>query len=226
MGEEKKVAKLTIVGGNRIEVIKGKSINFAQKHTVISNKQIIHKAKGGTKYKVPLIPPPFPRKLKCVVEFRPNKTWKGEFGFDWCRKADSKMQLDISYNGIIGEYGWIYATESGATFTPDANKYMKHLKEYQSFNAYNGKYYIPNVTLMDGETAILDAITNVIETPEKLYYKYDTSVFQLTILKKLNKAKGVNFDEKALQIKCLKKFSQNQSIKIMASTDKHAEKVG
>lgn len=79
---------------------------------------------------------------------------------------------------------------------------------------------------MQGETAILDTITEVEEQPEKLHYVYDNEIFQLTILKKLSSTKGKHFDEKSLKIKCLKQFNQKQSIRIIATKNKYLVKVG
>ncbi|EKT3967183.1 hypothetical protein NTJ12_002265 [Flavobacterium psychrophilum] len=183
-------------------------------------------AEKGTHFKKPKKPPLAKTIAKCVVEYRPCKDWKGEFGIDWPRKNDSKMAVDIPYNGIIGKYGALYATDPAAVFTKDKKAYTNHLNQYDTFNCYKGKYYAPNVTLMQGETAFLDTITEVEEEPEKLHYVYDTEIFELTILKKLSSTKGKHFDEKSLKIKCLKQFTQKQSIRIIATKNKYLEKVG
>ena len=163
---------------------------------------------------------------KCVVEFRPCKDWKGEFGIDWERKSDSHMAVDNAYNGIIGKYGRIYGSEPGAVFTPSNESYKKHLTEYAFFNSYKGKYTVPNMTLIEGETAYLDTITEVLEIPDSMHYEYDTKTFELVILKKLTKSVGKNYDEKAVSIKCIKKFTDNQSIKVIAVKDGKSARVG
>ena len=184
-----------------------------------SNKKIKHSGNPGK-------PPPSPILAKCLVFFRPTKNWEGEFGFDWVRVTDSKLQVDNSYNGIIGKYGVIYATEKGAKFTADSNKYKNILSEYASFGVYKGNYYVPNMTLKTGETAKLNAIVHIEEKPDKLHYAYNTDIFEVTILKQFTVAKGVNYDENAVSIKCKKSFSSPETIRVIATKNKLMQKVG
>ena len=218
-----------------ISIVRGKIIETTGGSDTIYANKITYEAKGiisqtgvekGVFYDKNPKSAPINTRAKCVVEYRPGKEWKGEFGIDWLRKADSKMVVDNNYNGIIGKYGKIYATEKGSIFTPDKKSYLKHLNEYSSFNCYKGKYYVPNLTLMQGETAYLDAITEVKESPDKLHYAHDESIFELTILKKLTTTKGKHFDGRSISIKCLKKFSQKQTIRIIATVGLYMEKVG
>ena len=167
-----------------------------------------------------------PVDARCVVEFRPTKDWKGEFGFDWPRKADSQMAVDVNYNGIIGKYGNVYATESNAVFTPRNDLHIRHLKEYEFFNSYKGRYSVPNMSLCVGTTAILDAITEVAEIPDSMRYDYDTETFELVILKRLTKSVGKNFDKSAVSIKCLKAFPTNKNIRVFATKNGKEQRVG
>lgn len=174
----------------------------------------------------PSSPPPPPTLAKCLVFFRPTKNWKGEFGFDWVRVADSKLQVDNPYNGIIGKYGIAYATQSGAKFTADLTKYKNILNEYNSFSVYKGKYYVPNMTLKVGETAKLNAVVHIEEKPDKLHYAYNADVFDITILKQFTVAKGINYDENSVSIKCKKMFSSPETIRVIATKNKLMQKVG
>ena len=45
-----------------------------------------------------LIPKP-----KVITYFRPNDTWKGEFGFDWIRMNDTKLFGDNKYENIVSK---------------------------------------------------------------------------------------------------------------------------
>lgn len=220
----------------RIRNVSGKIIKTTKgNHNIFSEGSIVHNAGGtisetgiekGISFGEPESAPKPEKIAKCVVEFRPKSDWKGEFGFDWSRKGDSKLGLDVNYKGIIGKYGAIYATETGAKFTAISSDYNKHLTEYSSFFAHKLNYRTPNMTLMKDRTAILDVITNVEEEPDQLYYVYDTSLFELTIMKNLKYSKGQHYDEEALKIKCLKEFSTKQSIRVIASKNKCLEKVG
>ena len=225
------MTRIRIVGGKIIKTTKGN-------HNIYSEGSIVQNA-GGTISEIgeekgvsfgKTKKAPKPEKIaKCGVEFRPTKDGKGEFGFDWSRKGDRKLAkngTDINYKGIIGKYGSTYATESGAVFTPKNTDYNKHLLEYSSFFAHKTDYRVPHMTLIKDRTAILDVITNVEEEPDKLYYVYEKSLFELTIMKKLTSSKGKHYDEGALKIKCLKEFSTKQSIRIIASKNKYLEKVG
>lgn len=221
------MSRIRVVGGTLTKTTGGNHNIFSDENIVYNaGTKITETSDKGISANDPKDTPPPVIRSKCIVEYRPSKDWKGEFGIDWPRKGDSKLQVDIPYNGIMGKYGEIYANKAGAIFTTDNNAYQKHLNQYSSFNCYKGKYYVPNVTLMNGETAFLDAITEVEEEPEKLHYVYDASIFELTILKKLTSTKGKHFDEKAIKIKCLKQFSQKQSIRIIATKNKYLEKVG
>ncbi|MEA9412106.1 hypothetical protein [Flavobacterium sp. PL02] len=221
------MSRIRIVGGTITKTTVGDHNIYSEGNIVYnSGKAITETSDVGISYGEPKDAPPPEKIAKCLVEYRPCKDWKGEFGIDWPRKKDSKMAVDVPYNGIIGKYGATYGSEPTAIFTPENKAYLNHLNQYSFFNCYKGKYYIPNVTLMKGQTAFFDVITEVEEEPEKLHYVYDTAVFELTILKKLTSTKGKHYDEKALKIKCLKQFDKKQSIRIIATKKKYLEKVG
>lgn len=219
------------VQGKIIETTGGNDVTYAQENIEFNAvKQISFTGEEkGISFNKPNNPPNPEKIAKCIVEFRPTKDWKGEFGFDWLRKGDRKVAkngTDINYKGIIGKYGSIYATETGAVFTPKNSDYNRHLTEYSSFFAHKTDYRVPHMTLMKGKIAILDVLTNVEETPDQLYYVYDTKLFELTIMKKLTSTKGKHYDEAALKIKCLENFSVKQSIRIIAKKGGYLEKVG
>lgn len=46
---------------------------------------------------------------RCIVEFRPNDNWKGEYGFDWYRRGDTEENINgtvtkSEYKTIVGKY--------------------------------------------------------------------------------------------------------------------------
>ena len=46
---------------------------------------------------------------RCIVDFRPNDDWKGEYGFDWFRRGDANENIDgmvtaSKYTEIAGKY--------------------------------------------------------------------------------------------------------------------------
>ena len=216
------MSRTRIVRGKITEIVGGDLTYFsessiseyaAEVYSENSNTVIKHSGDPGNL-------PPSPTIAKCAVFFRPTKNWKREFGFDWSRVADSKLETDFSYNGIIGNYGDVYATDRSdpnnlPKFTPNSNKYKNSLSEYKSFGVYKGMYYTPNMTLKVNETAILDAIVHVEEKADKLHYAYNKDFFEITLLKQLTVAKGVNHDAGALQIKCKKAFSSPETIRVI-----------
>ena len=46
---------------------------------------------------------------RCIVDFRPNDDWKGEYGFDWYRRGDANENISgkmtaTYYSNIVGKY--------------------------------------------------------------------------------------------------------------------------
>jgi hypothetical protein len=213
--------KITEIVGGDLTYFSESSISEYAAEVYSENSKTVIKHSGN-----PGSPPPPPTIAKCAVFFRPTKNWIGEFGFDWVRVNDSKLEVDNSYNGIIGKYGVIYGSKPNAKFTVDSNKYKSILGEYSFFGVYKGRYFVPNMTLTVGQTATLNAIVHIEEAPDKLHYAYNTDVFDITILKKFTKAKGVNFDENSVSIKCKKAFSSPETIRVIATKNKLMQKVG
>lgn len=221
------MSRIRIVKGKITETIGGDLRFYSQAD--ITESANLYAEKSGTRIMHagnPGNPPPTPTIVKCAVFFRPKKDWIGEFGFDWVRVADSKLEVDNPYNGIIGKYGTVYGSKPEAKFTVDSNKYKSILDEYNSFGVYKGTYYVPNMTLKVGESATLNAIVHIEEKPDKLHYAYNTDLFEITILKQFTVAKGTHFDENSVRIKCKKSFSSPETIRVIASKNKFMEKVG
>ncbi|SDJ93615.1 zinc metalloprotease [Chryseobacterium jejuense] len=222
------MGRLRIVKGKIFEVVEN-DLHYYSEASITESASDVYAEQGGDGISHsgdPGTPPPSPTLSKCAVFFRPTKEWKGEFGFDWIRVGDSKMETDVAYNGIIGHYGDVYATKKEAKFTADPKKYNTILKDYSTFSVYKGTYYVPNMTLKVGEKATLDTIIHVGEKADKLHYAYNTDIFELTIIKKFTVAKGINYDESSLIIKCKKTFSSSETIRVIATKNKITEKVG
>lgn len=45
-----------------------------------------------------------PTHARAFVKFRPHPGWKGEYGFDWLRCADTSLPGDVDYKTIVGKY--------------------------------------------------------------------------------------------------------------------------
>lgn len=46
---------------------------------------------------------------RCIVEFRPTKDWKGEYGFDWFRRGDTEEII----NGVVTKTEYCKTTKTG-----------------------------------------------------------------------------------------------------------------
>jgi len=182
---------------------------------------------GGVVFSEPKETPPVELPSKCKIEYRPSSDWEGDFGFDWNRKGDSVMPVDNPYSNILGSYGRKYATHIDAVFTPDAAAYRNQTLEYQSFILGTlGTYYVPNMTLMNGKTAVLDALIEVEEEPDSFEYIYDQSIFTLTEKTPLPTAVGTSSITKSVEISCSAEFSSKQVIEIQSVKGEDRKKVG
>lgn len=109
-------------------------------HNVFSNEIISFNAKGvitqvgeenGVTFNAPLNAPPPPAILlpaKCIVHFRPQNNWKGEFGFDWFRIGDTKLDRDVNYETLVGQYYDKALTDVTAQRNTDGNKWTRFFK--------------------------------------------------------------------------------------------------
>ena len=91
--------KITEIVGGDLTYFSESSISEYAAEVYSENSKTVIKHSGN-----PGSPPPPPTIAKCAVFFRPTKNWIGEFGFDWVRVNDSKLEVDNPYNGIIGKY--------------------------------------------------------------------------------------------------------------------------
>lgn len=184
---------------------------------------------------------------KCLVHFRPKDNWNGEnYGFDWVRTGDTKIKGDTNYKQIIGKYGAVYASRGGV-LTQSNDEFRKLMSKFNPHTFFikdkSGKkkgvnYCVPwlclypesivkQVKQKDGTlkptevksgfkntTATLKTIVVIDKKPEKLELDYDTKLFKI-----VNPAfpLSVGKHEIEMSITCLKEFSSNQSIKVVAT---------
>jgi len=133
---------------------------------------------------------------KVIVHFRPRASWKGEYGFDWIRKGDTKLDGDVDYKTLVGKYGKVYATQPSAVFTKDEKKH-KHLADnvFETITITDKKdskgntedYSIPFLNLYKNPTdkntypAELEILSEVIDTePVKIVLKYHKDFLKVT----------------------------------------------
>lgn len=85
---------------------------------------------------------------RCIVEFRPVDNWKGEYGFDWFRRGDTKERFNkkdnkSSYSTLVGKYipkvlyNAIFSTTIRQNDFKRIAKYDKNTKEATDQNTQN-----------------------------------------------------------------------------------------
>lgn len=134
---------------------------------------------------------------KVIVDFRPNSSWKGEFGFDWIRSGDTELDGDVDYKTIIGKYGKDYATQPNAVFTKDEKKYDDLVSnDFETIviaNKKNNKgeiekYSIPYLSIYKDSDpkkknykANLELLTEIIDKePDKVLLKHHKKYFKIS----------------------------------------------
>jgi hypothetical protein len=65
---------------------------------------------------------------KCIVQFRPNSKWKGEYGFDWFRIGDTDFDGDTNYETLIGRYYDKALTDASTQINDNGNIWTKNFK--------------------------------------------------------------------------------------------------
>ena len=88
---------------------------------------------------------------ECFVNFRPQPSWNGEYGFDWMREGDFPIQVegktindDLKFEDIIGYHKIV---EKGVLIVqPDGNSYQgDFIKDENKLKSLQNKYKIKNI---------------------------------------------------------------------------------
>lgn len=152
---------------------------------------------------------------RCIVEFRPNNDWKGEYGFDWYRRSDTEENINgtktkSEYKTIVGEYvprdpdygenaGTLQIDKPGAN--PEKMYYADKLarEEYPIFKIkgiarnyiapYISLYYKSTKPWKEGEQRYLPI--NMLYQKDGVYHEQDFCKMETTV-KVLIDAKNIN----------------------------------
>ena len=165
---------------------------------------------------------------KCMAEFRPHSAWKGEFGFDWLRisRLDSENYESLLKGGYKGND----ASGKPESFS-EADAFTKLKGEYESLKTVvKGKpeYFIPYINVYPEKTPgdpkppdtvkLKIILTIEDETAEELKMEFNKEYFEMVPNTPVSFPKGVGKHELEISIKCIKEFSSDQQIKIVAET--------
>ncbi len=195
--------------------------------------KVVHSESTKDSEPLEIVPPP-----KVIVDFRPGKSYVGEYGFDYMRDKENKGD-GVTYKEILGTTETIIKEvknpETGKkemkeedifTKYPNDDKY-NNLKdcEYQTliFPWYkddegNAKEYIQSwMTIYPDDEHTLSVQVDTIDNPKKLdlTLEYDTTYFQLSTDKIPAQKKRKKRIKDHLTIKCLKEFETDQTINVM-----------
>jgi hypothetical protein len=215
-------------GGSITETVDGDYNIYAGRHIInTADKSVTESGTNkGVKFGAPQKPPLSEIKAKCIVQFRPNATWTGEFGFDWIRLGDTALNGDNAYKGIVGKNrnaaGQVSEnTNYGSNLVPDIKEYNRLLHQYNLLKiAWKQDFYVvPWLVLYKGKTATLNILLEILESPKKLEFKYNEKLFQLNHKEIADKSKGKKTLSNYLQINCIESFNQDQYIDVLADKE-------
>ncbi len=159
--------------------------------------------------KLNLLSPP-----KVLVNFRPHNNYDGEFGFDWTRMGDTSRPGDVWYNDIIGSYD-----ATGTNFIQDTTEYTKLIQQYGLLShptKKNDFYVIPTLALLPNKKAKFSLKVEVEREAKKIEFKYDENFFKLNQTEVSHKTKGNKTLPDYLEIECIKEFSTDLYIEVLA----------
>lgn len=229
-----------IAGGSITETVDGDYNIYAGRNIInTAGKSVLESgANKGINFGSPANPPEQLIDARCIVLFRPNANWKGEYGFDWFRGGDSGMDTDPNWFGKIvgkhytdGTYSQIFPnTNSWSTFfKEDWKMYDRILHSYKNYPVVWKKkikghvylYPVPVLTMLKGEKHKFTLKVEVEIAPQKLQIKQkktnpnDSDYFSFNVTD-LPIKKGKYPLENFLEITCTKSFKQDQMIEVLA----------
>ncbi len=232
---------------SRTRIVKGTYTKISQEdHNMYSRESIISRAmkwiseKGnakGVSHNTPQSPPLAPQPIQLIVQFRPNKGWKGEFGFDWMRISDTSLFNDQKFNDIIA---YQYEDAKFTTKVKDGNKYKGYFKvdetmfnnlkkEYNPFSILwktkkdknTGKdipeeYFIPWLSIIKDKEVKITFFAEIQQEADYLEFtKSDYFTFTPNKIEIKGKKK-ISLNDYEVTIKCIKEFTSNQTIELKA----------
>ena len=237
---------------SRTRIVKGTYTKITnEEHNMYSQESIITKAKKwiselgiekGVSHGTPQSPPLTPQPIKLIVHFRPNKDWKGEFGFDWVRQADTKLFNDKKFKDIVA-YQYLdskytkkldksdpnFVNKYDGSFKADETMFNTLKKEYKPYtipwktkkDKKTGKdiaeeYYIPWMSIIKDKEVKITFYAEIVEEAD--YLEFTKSDYFTFTPKKIDikGKKKVSLNDIEVTIKCVKEFTTDQTIELKA----------
>ncbi len=234
---------------SKTRIVKGTYNKIShESHNMYSHENIITRAlrwiseKGkekGVTYNIPKSAPLI-QSIKLIVNFRPKKDWKGEFGFDWIREGDTKLFNDNRFTDVVA-YQYTdtsYTTKvAGNTshnkydgsFKPDINMYNELVRQYKPFtipwrtvkDKKSGKeiateYYTPWMSIIKDQEVSITFFAEIKDEADYLEFsKSDYFTFNPNKIP-IKGQKKIALNKYEIKIKCTKEFSSDQVIELKA----------
>ncbi|EKB62078.1 hypothetical protein HMPREF9700_00003, partial [Bergeyella zoohelcum CCUG 30536] len=240
------MSKITIVGGNIIERIGGKDLSFARGEIINIGSSVIQTGKEkGVSYGIPRFTPLI-QQIKLIVNFRPKKDWKGEFGFDWMRQDDTKLFNDNKFIDIVA---YQYTDSKYTTKVKSHNQYdgyfktdktmydnlkklykpfsipWKTIKDTRTGKEKHAEYYPPWLSIKKDKEVEITFFAEIEEEADYLEFsKSDYFTFTPNTIE-IKGQKKIPLDKYKITIKCVKEFSSDQTIDLKAFKEEKGTKI-
>lgn len=235
------MSRIRIVKGKITEVVE-KDYNIFSESSIVDNATELITEKGETRgisYQNPSKPSAGEIRAKCLVQFRPNNKWNGEYGFDWIRTGDTGQSGDKKwYRDIMGnysypktKYGFDYCNPTFHNKTSEYDRlvtteFRKMIVSWKKNGRYPFYYVVPYLSLLPNYTAKLQLKIEIEEEPEKFEIEYNTDYFTVKLLKPLPLSVGKHTVDQCLDITCTNEFVGDQEITIKAFNNGEGKDVG
>ncbi len=256
MGGNDNFAKTTYIGGDYIEIIKGKKTEHVLRKETLVNKQYNETAKKGKKHGEPESPPKTENKIlkKFLVHFRRPKEYKGEYGFDWLREEyiypiitvthdkngsviNAQKPLCIDTNKLKTEYlkDTNKITPHGINYYPAWLSIFPHTtsKEFSHGSSMHKNGVDLDLQFDELETIITDKTEILFESsnPHLIITPNKFPISDVLGSKKESRvinSKNINYYKlrKKVNVKCKASLSKHEEIKVFAKLEKQKVEVG
>ncbi|MCQ2190269.1 MAG: hypothetical protein MJY63_01335 [Paludibacteraceae bacterium] len=178
---------------------------------------------------------------KCYVEFRPEASYKGDFGFSWFRLGDTGYKWDKSF---LDTMGYLYEknntdkiiqdiNKSDGVFKKNTNLINNHIRDFNKivFSEYpevntkkdkrgkvwNVPYMVPVMSIKKGTEAKLTMLVKEKEKPKKWLFEFSNKSVTEEGYLSINVTETTSLSNKSsITIKCNKEFSKKIRLNVFS----------
>lgn len=185
----------------------------------------------------PMVPCPVKKVSRSRVEFRPQDSWVGEFGFDWMRIGGTaeKAGEEVYKTVINSGHGGLNAA---AAYTALKSEYSTIATEISSPPENLFEYFVPYLNLFpkgaagtptppfEAELKVLISVEE--NPPDEIELEYDKSLLTVSKTILTDKAVGAKrvSGDSTIKVTCDAKLTSDQDIKVFATFEGNKKLVG